>query len=70
MKAIAIREAKRNNATYRPHALTAFGDISQLRDDCDFMPDSLTIVRGVLDEVLESDGDRMDIDAGSGYRSG
>lgn len=70
IKAIAIREAKRNNATYRPHALTALGEISQLRDDCDFMPDSLAIVRGVLDEILESDGDRMDIDTGSGYRSG
>lgn len=70
VKAIAIREAKRNNATYRPHALTALGEISQLRDDCDFMPDSLAIVRGVLDEILESDGDRMDIDTGSGYRSG
>lgn len=55
---------------YRPHALRALGEISQARDDVDFMPDALNIVNRVLDEVLESDGDPMDIDGGSGQKSG
>ena len=71
VKAIAIREAKRNNATYRPHGLTALGGIAQARNDLDFMPDALSIVSGVLEEVLgdEDEGDKMDIDSGSGHKS-
>lgn len=69
VKAIAIREAKRNNPTYRPHALTALGEISQARDDLDFTPEALSIVSQVLDDVLEPDGDRMDIDSGNGRKS-
>ena len=67
---VNIREAKRKNAGYRPHALKALGEIAQTRDDTDFMPDALSIVGVALDEVLESDGDRMDIDEGNGRASG
>ena len=70
IKAITVREAKRNNAVYRPHALSALGDISRVRDDCDFMPDALDIVGEVLNEMQENgsgDGDKMDIDSGSGH---
>ncbi|KAI9923627.1 hypothetical protein ASPWEDRAFT_38385 [Aspergillus wentii DTO 134E9] len=70
MKVIAIREAKRNNAAYRPFALTGLGGIAQARKDLDLMPDALSIVTRVLAEVLEDDGDRMDIDSGSGHKSG
>lgn len=71
LKAIATREAKRNNATYRPHGLTALGGIAQARNDLDFMPDALSIVSGVLEEVLgdEDEGDKMDIDSGNGHKS-
>lgn len=70
-QAVAVREAKRNNLRYRPHALRALGGISQARDDVDFMPDALGIVSGAVDHVLDSAGDEMDIDAGSGHnRSG
>lgn len=70
-QAIAVREAKRNNSKYRPHALSAFGGIAQARSDLDLMPDALSIVSGVLDTVLEDAENEMDIDSGSGHnRSG
>ena len=69
VKAIAIREAKRNNAAYRPHGLTALGEVAQARKDLNLMPEALNIVSRVLEEVLDDDEDRMDIDAGSGQKS-
>ncbi|KAJ5913485.1 hypothetical protein N7504_002368 [Penicillium tannophilum] len=61
MKTIAIREAKRANAVYRPHGLRALGEISQVRD-IDFMPQALEIVIPVIEEFQ----DGMDIDSGNG----
>lgn len=69
MKAIAIREAKRNNAAYRPHGLTALGGVAQARSDLNLMPDALAIASKVLEDVLGGDEDRMDIDSGSGHKS-
>ncbi|EAW11143.1 ECM29 family proteasome component [Aspergillus clavatus NRRL 1] len=69
MKVIAIREAKRNNAAYRPHGLVALGGVAQARTDLDFMPEALSIVSQVLDDVTEGDADSMDIDAGSGHKT-
>ena len=69
VKAIAIREAKRNNATYRPHGLVALGGIAQARSDLDFMSDALSIVSGVLEDILDEEEDQMDIDSGSGHKS-
>ncbi|KAF4163307.1 hypothetical protein CNMCM6936_000934 [Aspergillus lentulus] len=68
MKVIAIREAKRNNPTYRPHGLVALGGVARARTDVDFMPDALNIVSQVLDET-DADADSMDIDSGSGRSS-
>lgn len=41
----------------------------QARTDLNLMPDALNIVSRVLEEVLGDDGDRMDIDSGSGNKS-
>ncbi|KAE8337717.1 hypothetical protein BDV24DRAFT_154126 [Aspergillus arachidicola] len=68
MKAIAIREAKRINPTYRPHAITAFGGIAQARQDLNLMPDAVDIVSRVLSEFDEGE-DSMDIDSGSGHKN-
>ncbi|KAE8147028.1 proteasome stabiliser-domain-containing protein [Aspergillus avenaceus] len=68
MKAITIREAKRQNPTYRPHGISALGGVAQARRDLDTMPDAIGIVSQVLSE-LEGDVDSMDIDSGSGQRS-
>ncbi|PWY76180.1 hypothetical protein BO70DRAFT_411153 [Aspergillus heteromorphus CBS 117.55] len=67
MKSITIREAKRNNPAYRPHALVALGGVSQARKDLDIMPDALNIVIKVLDEI-EDQGDPMDIDSDKGQK--
>jgi proteasome component ECM29 len=59
-----VREAKRTNATYRPHGLRALGQISLARE-VDLMPNALAIIGPVIDEVVEEqdhDGDKMEID--------
>ncbi|KAE8324158.1 proteasome stabiliser-domain-containing protein [Aspergillus sergii] len=68
MKTIAIREAKRINPTYRPHAITAFGGIAQALQGLNLMPDAVDIVSRVLSEFDEGE-DSMDIDSGSGQKN-
>ncbi|KAJ5678611.1 hypothetical protein N7462_006855 [Penicillium macrosclerotiorum] len=65
LKTIAVREAKRTNAAYRPHALRALGQIAQARET-DWMPEALTIVPPVIEEVCDEEdaGDKMEIDSG------
>ncbi|KAF9873946.1 proteasome component ECM29 [Colletotrichum karsti] len=63
---IAIREAKRNNEDYRPHAFKALWKFAEQREDKDMLEDISTIVSGVLDDML--DEDRMDVD-GSGDKT-
>ncbi|KAL4808560.1 proteasome stabiliser-domain-containing protein [Aspergillus unguis] len=66
MKTITIREAKRNNPTYRPHGLTALGGVAQARKDLDLTAEAISIVSKVLDDIDDDAGDPMDIDFGSG----
>lgn len=66
MKVITIREAKRANPAYRPHGITALGGVAQARNDLNLMAEAPSIVSRVLDELADNDGDRMDIDSGSG----
>jgi proteasome component ECM29 len=54
MKAISVREARRTNATYRPHALTALGNLAEVRADPDLTADILSLVEGVVDEAIMS----------------
>ncbi|KAF3393848.1 Proteasome component ECM29 [Penicillium rolfsii] len=64
LKTIAVREAKRTNAAYRPHGLRALGQISQIRE-VDLMPDALAIIDPMIDEVVDEQddgGDKMEID--------
>ncbi|KAK1143793.1 proteasome component M29 [Aspergillus melleus] len=68
MKAIAVREAKRKNPTYRPYALVALGGVAQARKDLDLMPEAISIVSQVVGE-LEDEEDAMDIDSGNGQKS-
>ena len=67
-QAIAVREAKRKNPTYRPYALVALGGVAQARKDLDLMPDAISIVSQVVGE-LEDEEDSMDIDSGNGQKS-
>ena len=61
MKKIALREAKRNNNAYRPHAFEALWKFAKARDDLDLFQDIVDIVTPHLDEL--KDEDKMDIDS-------
>lgn len=65
---VAIREAKRQNKAYRPHALDALGKVCKARKDLELSSTVIDIVKSVLDEVLGDDqdekADKMDVDGG------
>lgn len=63
MKKVAIREAKRNNDEYRPHAFTALWKFAEARDDLDLFEDIVTIIEPHLDALKEEDSDKMDVDS-------
>ncbi|KAK1622233.1 proteasome component ECM29 [Colletotrichum phormii] len=58
---IAIREAKRNNEDYRPHAFKALWQFAEQRDDLDLLETISAIVSGPLDDFI--DENRMDVDS-------
>ena len=55
MKKIAIREAKRNNDTYRPNAFTSLGEYSEARTDIDMFDDVYNIVAPILEDYNAED---------------
>lgn len=55
MKKIATREAKRNNAAYRPHALTSLGEYAQERTDINMFDEVFDIISPRLEELLTED---------------
>ncbi|PVH97771.1 ARM repeat-containing protein [Periconia macrospinosa] len=68
---VAIREAKRQNKTYRPFALKAFGQICLARDDLELSNTAVELGEIVLDEVLagvEDGDDKMDVDGGEAMK--
>lgn len=58
MKKIAIREAKRNNEIYRPHAFVALGEYAEVRTSIDMFPEVFDIIAPRLEELI--DEDKMD----------
>ncbi|KAK6376398.1 proteasome component M29 [Exophiala oligosperma] len=64
MRKIAIREAKRTNVAYRPHAIEALGEFVFVRNDLDLSQDVVPFLADTLDEL--TDKDAMDIDETSG----
>jgi proteasome component ECM29 len=63
MKTIALREARRTNATYRPHSITALGDFAETRADPDLTADLISLVANIVEEAIAEDQDRMDVDS-------
>jgi len=55
MKKIAIREAKRNNETYRPFAFTSLGEYAELRTDIDMFEEVHNIIAQILEEATNED---------------
>lgn len=59
---IILREAKRSNVAYRPHALNALADFVETRPDLDMFPDALEIIEPIVDEFVENENVKMEID--------
>ncbi|KAH8815368.1 proteasome stabiliser-domain-containing protein [Xylogone sp. PMI_703] len=55
MKKIVIREAKRNNDTYRPHAFTCLGEYSETRTDIDMFEEVYDIIAPKVEEITNED---------------
>ena len=64
MQVIILREAKRNNVAYRPHALNAMADFAEIRPDLNLLPDAISIVGPVVEDLIDNDKDKMEIDSG------
>ena len=66
---IAVREAKRQNAAYRLHAIPALGRVAAARTDKDMSDTVYEIIAPVLTETVEKedadDNDAMDVDGAS-----
>ena len=66
---VMIREAKRQNAAYRQHAIPALGKYAAARTDKDLSDTVHTIVRPILDELVGEEteaGNAMDVDGVAG----
>lgn len=55
MKKIALREAKRNNDTYRPFAFTSLGEYAEARTDLDMFEDVYSIIGTCLEDFTSED---------------
>ncbi|KAI9832371.1 MAG: hypothetical protein M1819_004359 [Sarea resinae] len=65
MQKIIYREAKRQNAIYRPFALESLGCFSEVRDDVDMSQAVYDIVAPIIDELIDTDRMVIDSDTGS-----
>lgn len=63
MAKIAIREAKRKNVNYRPHAIVALGDFAKSRTDASLAAQIVPVLQEILEEI--TDVDAMDVDSES-----
>jgi proteasome component ECM29 len=69
MTKIAIREAKRNNEVYRPHAFNSLGEYSEARTDIDMFEEVHSIVVPILEELCSEDKMDTSDDTPSGGKS-
>ncbi|ELR03409.1 hypothetical protein GMDG_06146 [Pseudogymnoascus destructans 20631-21] len=60
MTKIAIREAKRNNDAYRPHAFLALGEYAEARTDTDLFIEVHDVIWPWLEKAISDD--KMDVD--------
>jgi proteasome component ECM29 len=65
---IMLREAKRNNEAYRPHALNALGEFAEIREDLNLLPDAIAIVEPIVEDLTAPDDGKMDIDSDHAIR--
>ncbi|RMD44320.1 hypothetical protein DV735_g871, partial [Chaetothyriales sp. CBS 134920] len=62
MQRLMVREAKRNNPVYRPHAIHALGEFAAARLDMDLSGEIIDYLSTLVEEL--SSGDGMDVDIG------
>lgn len=65
---IAVREAKRQNAAYRPHAVKALAQVGEARRDIDMHETVMGVVKPLIDD--DSENDPMDVDKDGSKASG
>lgn len=68
MQKIMLRESKRNNQVYRPHALACLADFVELRESIDLATEVHDITAPIIEELLARP-DEMDLDMQSDSRS-
>lgn len=67
LRKVAVREAKRNNDAYRPHAFKCLWKVAAVRDDLYLLGEIVEIVEPYL-VVEEEDQDAMDVDQPKGAK--
>ena len=65
---IAVREAKRQNAAYRPHAVKALAQVAEARRDIDMHETVMGVIKPLIEDDAESDP--MDVDKVESKASG
>jgi len=65
MEKIIIRESKRNNPSYRQHAIECLGDFINLRDDVNMYDQVYDITKPIIEELARNT-EKMDVDSPSG----
>ncbi|OJD31126.1 proteasome component [Diplodia corticola] len=68
IRKVIVREAKRQNKTYRQHALKPLGRIAAVMAEVDWSETVFDIVSPVVGELTADDEDAMDVDAGEAMR--
>lgn len=66
---VSLREAKRNNAVYRPHALSALAQVAAARSDVDISEQVRQIVEPLLVELQDEDPMDVDVDKNASTRN-
>ncbi len=62
LRKVAVREAKRNNEAYRPHAFRCLWKVAAEREDLDMLDEIVEVVEPYV-VVEEEDADAMDVDS-------
>lgn len=65
---VIVREAKRQNTTYRQYALGALGQVAAARTDMDMSETVMDIVEPVVEELTATSVDAMEVDGESKVR--
>ncbi|KAH0261597.1 ARM repeat-containing protein, partial [Aureobasidium melanogenum] len=64
---VILREAKRQNVTYKPHAIKGLGLVAASREDLDLFDAMCDVIKPVFADAVDTENeDNMDVDNGAG----